>query len=148
MLYFIASCCFSVGIAIYGSYRSYKSVYVSVGLLGMIAGFFTGVSVYSIFIVISDKGSTWMMVALSVVSCLIGCYVAWNTPQDCALLGTSFIGSFAFVRGLSYIMGGFPAETTLFHGIKNDDRLAKHFNSNFWIYQGIFDFLLITSMWY
>ena len=40
------------------------------------------------------------------------------------MLGTSFIGSYLFVRGWSLIIGGWPSEISIFVGLRSGEHLV------------------------
>jgi len=57
---------------------------------------------------------------LSIPGLIIG-YLLWT---EALVLGTSLLGSYCFLRGISSFIGHFPSEMTTFKSIINNERLV------------------------
>jgi len=128
-------------------YFTFKLVWIAIGLLGIIAGLSLGLLVYSITLAALHTGNVWVMAAFAISFALIGGWCSWRFSRDVVLLGTSLVGSYAFMRGLSYFFGGYPNEAELFADLKNNIPLDD-MNNAFWIYLAIFLFGMITGTYY
>ena len=126
---------------------SMKTVWLAVGLLGLIGGFFIGSVIFTVFIATLGYGALWSMILFSVVCAVIFGFLSFRFSKQVVLLATSLIGSYAFMRGLTYFIGGYPQEAVIF------DNLVKHqelegFSELFWIYIAIFVCGFLASMYY
>lgn len=104
----------SIGVAIIFSGLSgwfvMKTVWIAVGILGLIGGFFMGTMIYTIFLAALGYGALWAMIAFSVFCAILGGFLSFKFSKQVVLFFTSLIGSYAFMRGFSYFLGGFPSE--------------------------------------
>lgn len=85
-----------------------KVIWFAVGLVGIIGGFFLGSFVYTLILHASGWESYWgywgVAIGFAVLGGVLSCYFGKNI----VLLCTSFFGSYLFVSGLNYILGGSP----------------------------------------
>lgn len=88
-----------------------KTVWIAVGILGLIGGFFMGTMIYTIFLAVLHNGALWAMVTFSILCAVLGGFLSFKFSKQVVLFFTSLIGSYSFMRGLSYFFGGFPDET-------------------------------------
>lgn len=132
----------SIGIAIIASLLAgwfvMKTVWIAVGLLGLIGGFFLGSMLYTIFLAaMPNFGALWAMVLFSVACAVLGGFLSFKYSRSVVLVMTSIIGSYAFMRGLSYFFGGFPSEAELYHQLKEEESI-ENLTQTFWIYLAMF----------
>jgi hypothetical protein len=94
-----------------------KTVWIAVGVLGLVGGFFLGSMIYTIFLAAFGYGALWAMITFSLVFAVGGGFLSFKYSKTVVLVMTSVIGSYAFMRGLSYFGGGFPSEAEIFHNL-------------------------------
>mmetsp|Transcript_90080 Transcript_90080/g.124352 ORF Transcript_90080/g.124352 Transcript_90080/m.124352 type:complete len:119 (-) Transcript_90080:84-440(-) len=63
----------------------------------------------------------WLYAAVLGGFGVAGAIISWRRPMWVIRFGTSFIGAYCFVRGLSYWIGGFPSESEIWNSMMNDD---------------------------
>lgn len=86
---------------------------VGVLILAVVVGFFLGITVYNTFLHFIGKG--WVMLVCGILGAIILGVLERLYHDFIMILGTSFLGAYAFVRGFSYYFGGFPDEVTMFN---------------------------------
>lgn len=59
------------------------------------------------------------MAVVTITTTIIGAALANKFKDDIVIISTALIGSYAFVRGLSLLIGGFPNEFTLYQEIQD-----------------------------
>ena len=80
--------------------------------LGVIGGYFLGISIYNLVFFASN--ALWLYLLLSFGGALFGGYLAYNCHNSIMILGTSFIGAYSLIRGISLFGGNFPNEALLY----------------------------------
>ena len=88
-----------------------KTIWLGVGVLGVVGGYFLGTLLYSFALALLGWTSLWAMILTSVAFSVGGGYISFKQPKLTILLATSGIGSYAFMRGWSYFFKGFPSES-------------------------------------
>jgi hypothetical protein len=124
-----------------------KTVWIAVGILGLIGGFFTGSMVYTIFLAAFSSGHLWIMMTFSCLSALVGGFLSFKFSKQVVLVSTSLIGSYAFMKGLTYFFGGFPGEATIYQSLKQQTPIEGLTNA-FWIYLALFVSGCVAGMIY
>lgn len=94
-----------------------KTVWIAVGVLGLVGGFFLGSMIYTIVLAAFGYGALWAMITVSLAFAVGGGFLSFKYSKSVVLAMTSIIGSYAFMRGLSYFFGGFPSEAEIFHNL-------------------------------
>ena len=117
---------------------------VSYAVLGLVGGYFVGSVVYSICLAIGWN-SIWGMLVLSILFALAGAAATFQWPNFVVHICTSGIGSYVFMRGWTYIFGGYPSESTIIEDIQNG--VDPNLNYAFWIYIAFFG-LCWAGSWY
>jgi Domain of unknown function (DUF4203) len=121
--------------------------YKNVGhaLLGLVGGYFFGSVVYSICLAIGWNSILGMLV-LSILFAAAGCAATFKWPNFVVHVCTSGIGSYIFMRGWTYIFGGYPSESTIIEDIQNG--VDPNLNYSFWIYITFFALCWAGSYWF
>lgn len=114
-----------------------KTVWIAVGVLGLVGGFFIGSMIYSIFLAISGFGTWWAALLFSFIGAIIGGFLSFRFSKQVVLVMTSVIGAYAFMRGLSYFIGGYPSEVVIIEALKNAQPIPG-LTQTFWIYLALF----------
>ena len=114
-----------------------KTVWIAVGILGLIGGFFTGSMIYTIFLAAFSSGHLWVMMSFSCLCAAAGGFLSFKFSKQVVLVSTSLIGSYAFMKGLTYFFEGFPGEAEIYQSLKQQTPLDGLTNA-FWIYLALF----------
>jgi len=88
-------------------------------ILGCAAGFFVGFVLYT-FILIQFVQHVGVLIASCGVGALIFGYLAYKFDKHIIIYLTSFIGAYAFIRGISMFAGKFPNEVFLIQQLQNN----------------------------
>lgn len=138
---------FSIAVSLALGSLAYRLVWIAIGLLGIIAGILLGVMASSIVMKAADFSNAWVMAGLALAFGLFGGWCTLKYSRDVVLIGTSLIGSYSFMRGISYFFGGYPNEAELL-----DDMIEEipidDMNDKFWVYLAIFLFGTISGIYY
>ena len=126
---------------------TYKLVWLAIALLGIIAGIFFGVMVYSIVLSAFKLQFIWLMGLCAITFACLGGWLSARYSRDVVLVGTSLIGAYSFMRGFSYFFGGYPNEAKLLSDLKNEIPLDD-MNDAFWVYLAIFILGTIVGIYY
>jgi len=92
-------------------YLVYRLIWLGVGVLGVVGGYFLGTLIYSFALALMGWSSLWAMVLITITCSVAGGYLAFKFPQSITVISTSGIGSYAFMRGWSYFFKGYPSES-------------------------------------
>ena len=90
------------------AFRHHKTVIAL--LVGGISGFFLGQFLYSLFGNRIPVNGTVMNIVFVLVSIGVLIAIAIKFKKEIVIIGTSFIGAYCFIRGISLIAGHFPDE--------------------------------------
>ena len=119
------------GYFVFGNYDKFLAL-----LVGGISGLLLGELLFSLF----GNFISWNQILVNilfVIICMIITIVLAFVLRDAIIIGaTSFIGSYAFIRGISLFAGGYPSEFTLID-LKNqgeDEQLKKLITWRVWVY--------------
>lgn len=121
-----------------------KKIWFAVGLMGVVAGVFLGLFLFSIMAATTNHAENWEMITFAVVLGIVGGFTHFKWGQQLVVIGTSFIGSYLFMRGLTFIFEGYPAETEIWSDIREGHELE--ITSNFWIFIGVWVAGFVISM--
>lgn len=81
-----------------------------IGLLGAVGGFFLGTTLYSAFLANISGIPSWTMIVIGIVLGVVAGFFAYKFARPAIIITTALIGSYLFMRGCSYIFGGYPDE--------------------------------------
>jgi hypothetical protein len=59
------------------------------------------------------------MILCGILCAIGGGALSWKYAKAVVLFSTSLIGSYSFMRGISYFAGGFPSEAAIMYALKN-----------------------------
>jgi hypothetical protein len=134
----VASVIFSLSLALLSGWFVMKTVWVAIGLLGVIGGLFVGEVVYAFFIFELGAHQLWVMVLFCVFCASLGGLLSFYFSKKVVLFATSLIGSYSFMRGWSYFFGGFPNEEDILLSLYENMQLQYEFEERFWYYIAMF----------
>jgi len=96
----------------------FKNKFLKIGfmILGGVAGFFLGGMVFTAFMAewAQSVAAMWCTIVFFII---LGACLAHYFEQHVVILGTAFIGSYLFVRGLATFIGGWVSEVELMNQI-------------------------------
>jgi len=143
--------CVSIGVAALISfvlgYFVFRTVWIAIGMLGLIGGFSLGLMLYSVILAFIGSGAVWAMV-LTAISCSVICgLLSFRFANAVVLIMTSVIGAYEFMRGVSYFLGGYPDMAVIFADLENNLPLDD-MNNMFWIYLCLFLFVSVAGIVY
>ena len=75
-----------------------RNVWIMVGLLGLVAGWFSGTFVNAFIVAVSGWEAVWGFWVISGLMAAIGCVAACYLGTTVVLLSTSMVGSYLFMR--------------------------------------------------
>lgn len=93
-----------------------KTVWVAVGLLGLIGGFMLTSLMYMVYLASADSNPMPLLAfIIGLLGAVIGSGISLKYQSKSVLFFTSFIGAYFLARGLSYIIpSGLPSFTSLY----------------------------------
>jgi hypothetical protein len=89
-----------------------KMLHIGAAIMGATGGAFIGLALYNLVFFFSQ--SFVVLVMLSAAASLFMAFLSFRYYDKIVILGTSLIGSYSFIRGVSLFVGYFPSEYTLF----------------------------------
>ena len=105
-------------------------------LVGGVSGFFLGQFLYSVFgnkIELKPLLVNILFVSISIIVLVI---IAYFLQSFIIIFATSFIGSYVCIRGVSFILGGFPSEFTIIDLINAGEKsqITEYLNWQMYVY--------------
>jgi len=85
--------------------------------IGVCLGFLLGVSIYNLFFI--QTGSIILLLTLTAAGVLVGGFVGYKYIEKVIIIGSSIIGAYLFVRGISLFVGHFPNEFVIMQEAAN-----------------------------
>lgn len=111
-----------------------RNVWIMIGLLGLVAGWFSGTFVNAFIVAVSGWEATWGFWVISILMAVIGCVAACYLGKTVVLLSTSMVGSYLFMRAWTlFFPGHYPSEAEIMDKGTNLD-----YDGTFWIFLGLF----------
>ena len=101
------------------AFRHHKTVIAF--LVGGICGFFLGQFLYSLFGNRIPVNGIVMNIVFVLVSIGILILITFKFKKEIVIIGTSFIGAYIFIRGISLLAGHFPDEFTIADLVNNGE---------------------------
>ena len=123
-----------------------RQIRIAVIAVGAIAGGMLGAYLFEVVFAIWNIESSLGLVATGLVFAIGGGFLA--NAQRCLIVifGTSFIGSYMFMRGWTFFFGGYPSEQELFAMWNSGEPVEL--DSKFWIYMAVLGITFaFTSFW-
>lgn len=87
------------------------------------------------------------MLGFCLLCAIISGFLSFKFPKAIVLFFTSVIGSYSFVRGCSYFLGGFPNEAVIFESLTEKKEIPG-LTEAFWIYLFLFAIGSIAGIFY
>ena len=109
---------------------------ILLGLLGLIAGFFSGSLVFALISGMSGWNAVWGYYVISVILAIVGCILSIKIGSKLVMGTTSMIGSYFFMRAWTlFFPGNYPSEAELMNS-KSEDALEM--SGIFWLFIAVF----------
>jgi len=116
---------------------------VLLGLLGLIAGFFSGSVIFALIATASGWNAVWGFWVISSIMAIVGCIAAIYLGLPLVMTATSFVGSYLFMRSWTlFFPGNYPSESELIE-TKGED---LDIGPIFWVFIGVFVVTFVTSL--
>lgn len=127
----VLAVCTSVILAALIGFLLYKAGWmIGVIAIGAIAGFFLGVTVYNL--IFFTTNALWLLITLTIISTVGFAFLAFKKHEHIMVFGTAFIGSYAFVRGVSLFLGHYPSEVQIYAELSSG--VHPKFEWEFYVY--------------
>lgn len=111
-----------------------RKIWLMVGLLGLVAGFFSGSLIATLVYSMTGSEAVWMFWVISIVMAGVGCALACFLGKTVVLTSTSMVGSYLFMRSWTlFFPGNYPNETEL-----ANDTTELELSGTFWIFIAVF----------
>ena len=110
----------------------YKYWRVGATLLAAAAGFFAGITVYQF--AFHWTNNLYLMLGLAIGLALVLAALSFKIFHKVLIFGTSLIGSYSFIRGISLFAGHFPNEILVMQQLAQGQN--PHFDYYFYAYMG------------
>lgn len=88
-------------------------IWAAIGLLGLIGGWFLGEMIYLCILGVSEWQNLPGYLGISGGCVLIVGFCSFKYSQTAVTITTSGVGSYLFIRGFSFFLGGLPSEADL-----------------------------------
>jgi len=111
----------SLIIAVFVGFILKKMLQIGAAILGGVGGFFIGVAIYKLLLFFTNSNAVLLVIAI--FSSLFMAFLSFRFYDKIVIFGTSFIGSYAFVRGISLFLGYFPSEIMIVGKMSNGENL-------------------------
>lgn len=108
----------AAGLAIFVAWFLKKIRRIGLCLLGTAAGFFLGFLLYTL-VLVQWLENSYVLFALCFFGATFGGYLAYRFDKHIIIYLTSFLGAYAFIRGISIFAGSFPNEVVLYGQISS-----------------------------
>lgn len=119
-----------------------RNIWIMVGLLGLVGGFFAGSLTFALISSFSGWSAVWGFWVISSVVAAIGCVLSCYFGKGIVLLSTSFVGSYLFMRSWTlFFPGYYPSEAEIIDG---DFEISSV--GIFWTFIGVFVISFIVSV--
>lgn len=109
----------TIGLGLLAAYLGYKFMQVGLYASCFAGGYLLGVLFYEVML--SWLNSPWLLGFCSFSSAWICAILCYKFQQTIIIIGTAFVGSYFFVRGVSIFVGGFPNEFLVYEEIKSNE---------------------------
>ena len=98
-------------------------IWLAIGFLGMLGGFFLAQLVYELTLMRFDFSHAWGFLALTVAGVIIGTVLAFKYGREVIVFSTSLVGGLAIMRGTSlFFPNGIPTMAEMVQSIVEEER--------------------------
>ena len=120
-----------------------RKIWITVGLLGAIGGFFGGILILNMISSMSDWTSAWGLWVFGFTFGLLGFFAACKLGAPVVNMCTSFIGSYLFVRAITLLfsLDQWPTESEIMSG-----QLDTNQSWVFWLLVAVLGMLTVIAV--
>lgn len=136
----------AIGASVAAGWFTFTITWFSIGVLGVIGGFFVGSLIAAFFDAAFGLNQLWFLIIVSLGSAVAGGFFAFKYGKEVVTISTAGIGSYAFMRGVSMFFGGFPSEAEMYYGMAQG--IPLDFTWGFWLYLALFGGSFAASAWW
>lgn len=112
-----------------------KTQDIAKGVVGGIAGFFAGFTLYTLVFAQFITSSTILLWITLIITTAAGGFLMFTKGDEAEVHVTAFVGAYLIVRGASLVLGGFPNEAETFYKLSAGN---FHLPGTFYIYLVVF----------
>lgn len=103
----------ALGLAIYEIQFSKKILRTGICIIGIVSGYLIGCFIFSSFYIKSDNNEIILFILCGLGALILG-VLSYRFDRNIIVMFTAFIGSYAFIRGISMFIGNFPNEIVIY----------------------------------
>ncbi len=119
-------------------------IWLAIGFLGMLGGFFLAQLIYELTLMRFDFSHAWGFLALTVAGVIIGTVLAFKYGREVIVFSTSLVGGLAIMRGTAlFFPTGIPTMAELVESIMEQER---KFELNWQFYVYLSEWLVVTVL--
>ena len=107
-------------------------------VLCVCGGFMLGSIIEGLVISISGWESMLFFLIVTAVCMITGAIIGYRRVELVAKYLTAVVGSYLFMRGWTYYLGGFPSEIEMYNMMANENSDPLQFTGLFWFYVALF----------
>lgn len=112
-----------------------RYIWLMVGMLGLVAGFFAGATIFAVIYGTTGWSALWGFWVIAISLAVIGTWAACTMGKTVVLLSTSLIGSYLFMRAWTiFFPKHYPSETDIF----SQENMNLEVDPIFWVFMGVF----------
>jgi hypothetical protein len=134
---FIICIVFAIGGGII-AYWIFSEPAIATTFLCIGGGLMIGSIIEGLIIAATEWESMLFYVLITILCMTIGGIIGYKSPLTVTKYLTAVVGSYLFMRGLTYFFGGYPSEMEMYDMMATKDSDPLKFTGLFWIYVGIF----------
>ena len=140
----VAICVVAVNLGILGGCVVKRYIWLMVGMLGLVGGFFAGGLIYAIIYGCTGWKEVWGFWLISCSLAVIGSWASCTSGATVVLVSTALIGSYLFMRSWTmFFPGHYPSESAIADGAVEEEEL--YVDPVFWAFIGVFLACLLGS---
>ena len=112
-----------------------RYIWLMVGMLGLVGGFFAGSAIFAILYGTTGWREMWGFWLIAISLALIGMWAACTLGQTVVLFSTALIGSYLFMRAWTmFFPEHYPSEADIF----SEEAMDLEVDPIFWVFIGVF----------
>jgi hypothetical protein len=121
-----------------------KAVKIFIIILGVSLGFTVSTFVYDAILPLIDFDAKMLYYITVIGCCILFALIALCVVKHVLIFGTSIIGGYLVIRGISFVVGNYPNESQLFDLIKHEEWEQFENISNKYVYLYLGGWILLS----
>ena len=123
-----------------------RYIWLLVGMIGLVAGFFAGSMIYAIIYGTTGWDKIWSYWLIAISLAVIGTWASCTMGKSVVLISTSLIGSYFFTQAWAlFFPGHFPTESDI---VDQDGDMNLEIDPVFWVFIGVFLSCFVFSLFF